>query len=62
MHLILSNAAAALGALRGETAEGTQAVTHYLSAIKSVNRRLSSLETSGEGATDGILGAILGVR
>jgi hypothetical protein len=62
MHLVLSNAAVHLDVLRGEPAEGPGAVMHYLSAIKSVNRRLSNLETSAEGPTDGILGAILGVR
>ncbi|PQE23356.1 Citrate synthase protein [Rutstroemia sp. NJR-2017a WRK4] len=60
MHLVLSNAAVQLDVLRGEPAEGPGAVMHYLSAITSVNRRLSSLETSPEGPTDGILGAILG--
>ncbi|PQE04630.1 tachykinin family protein [Rutstroemia sp. NJR-2017a BBW] len=60
MHLVLSNAAVQLDVLRGEPSEGPGAVMHYLSAITSVNRRLSSLETSPEGLTDGILGAILG--
>ncbi|PQE05702.1 peptidase M14 protein [Rutstroemia sp. NJR-2017a BVV2] len=60
MHLVLSNAAVQLDVLRGKPAEGAESVMHYYSAIKSVNRRLGSLETSTEGPTDGILGAILG--
>ncbi|KAM3075023.1 hypothetical protein ACMFMG_007516 [Clarireedia jacksonii] len=60
MHLILSNVSRHLDRLRGQPGENTDAVTHYISAIKSVNTRLKSMSTSDAGMTDGIMGAILG--
>lgn len=61
MHLVLANAAIHLSVLRGQGSEDAGAVVHYLSAIKSVNRRLGSLGTFDAGTADGVMGAILGV-
>lgn len=59
MHLILSNAALHLNALRGNRDENRESIIYHLSAVKSVNRRLANPMVEH---SDGILGAILGVR
>lgn len=59
MHLVLSNAALHLNALRGNLDEGRDSMMYHHSAVRSVNRRLANFAVEH---SDGIMGAILGVR
>lgn len=56
---MLSNAALHLQLLRGNPSEDRDSIMYHLSAVRSVNRRLANLAREN---SDGILGAILGVR
>lgn len=58
-YLILSNAALHINGLRGNRNEGRDSMMYHLAAVKSVNRRLANLAVEH---SDGIMGAILGVR
>ncbi|KAM0127742.1 hypothetical protein ACHAO1_009357 [Botrytis cinerea] len=57
MHLVLSNAALHLNALRGNLDEGRDSMMYHHSAVRSVNRRLANFAVEH---SDGIMGAILG--
>lgn len=59
MHLMLANVALHLNALKGNRDEDRESMTYHLSAVRSVNRRLANFTVE---RSDGILGAILGVR
>ncbi|TEY43686.1 hypothetical protein BOTCAL_0363g00070 [Botryotinia calthae] len=57
MHLVLSNAALHLDALRGNIDENRDSMIYHLSAVRSVNRRLANFAVEN---SNGIMGAILG--
>jgi hypothetical protein len=59
MHLVLSNAALHLNDLRGNQGEDLTILAHNAAALQSVNLRMAK---SNEEITDGLIGAILGVR
>jgi len=59
MHLVLANAATHRKTLRTNPEDDYLALSHTTQAIASINKRISNPDLN---STDGILGAVLGVR